>query len=172
MSDEDKPIVVTYSARDIVVLNLVVWPFWAKLLAIIGGLLILVPMLLRLLDDYPISDAILDIDWAFTLEVLIALTIWIVVVIAVSYWRQRRKGLLGPIDFTQTPEGVSFRNRHMKGVVFWSGIKKIRLVRGRLFLFITQRSALILPRRDFGSDAEFDAFVGAAEERWKAHHRL
>ena len=172
MSDDDQHIVVTYSARDIVVLNLVVWPFWAKLLAIIGALLILVPMLLRLLDDYPISDAILDIDWTFTAEVLVVLALWIVLVIAVAFWRQRRKGVLGPIEFVLTADGVSFHNRQMKGIVFWSAIERLKLRRGRLFLFMTQRSGLILPRRAFASDAEFEGFVAKAEQRWKVHHRL
>lgn len=59
-----------------------------------------------------------------------------------------------------------------KTEVRWSAIPRIRVEEPRLFVYSTRRQAFIVPRRAFGSDAEFDAFVEAAQERWKRGHRL
>ena len=54
----------------------------------------------------------------------------------------------------------------------WSAVPRIERDQQRLFVFNGPRTAFIVPRRVFASDAEFEAFVAAVEERWKRVHRL
>ena len=154
---------VTYSASDIAALNVLIWSYWATLIGIISALLIAVPLIFGIMDGYPIGDLTSAIDWSFTGWVLLALIAWLLLVIGLRYWWQRRQGLLGPIHFALTEDGVSFRNRQMNGLIFWDTIRSIKTRGGRAFLFITKRSALIFPRRSFADDAAFARWIDATQ---------
>ena len=167
-SNPEGAVEVTYSAGDLLALNLVIWPFWVSVLAVIAALLVFVPMILLLISGYPLGDSIVAFDWSFAGLVLLILIGWLIAASVFGYVWRRWKGLHGPIVFALTEVGVNFRDRQMEGVVYWDGIKSVRLQGGRIFLFVGRKSALIIPRRAFGSNAEFDAFVSAAKERWKA----
>jgi hypothetical protein len=161
---------VTYSAADIGILNLAIWRFWANLVAGFAAVVILMPVIFALFDGYSVADAAFAIDWTFTAWIVVILVIWTLVLTLLVYAVQRWRGLHGPIQFGLSEEGVTFRNRQMDGLVFWTTIKSIKVRGGRLFLFITRRSALILPRRVFHSDADFETFVAAAREHWQRQH--
>ena len=70
-----------------------------------------------------------------------------------------------------TDEGVAVRNRQMDLVVFWTAIRSIKLTESRIFLFMTRRSALIVPQRAFQTEAQFQAFATAAQDYWRKGHR-
>jgi hypothetical protein len=159
---------VTYSAADILALNLAARRFWAGVIMVLAAALTLIPVILTLADGYPIKDSISAIDWPFTGWVLLALMIWIAVVTMGSYWWRKRKGLLGPVLLALTPKGLSVTSRQMDAVIFWSSIKSIKTGRKRTFLFMTSRSAVIIPLRDFNDEADFAAFVGEAKLLWRS----
>jgi hypothetical protein len=54
----------------------------------------------------------------------------------------------------------------------WSAIREAKRSDDHVFFFMTKRLAYIVPRRAFDSDAQFEAFAGAAQERWEVRNRL
>jgi hypothetical protein len=161
---------VTYSAADIAILNFVIWRFWVAIIAIMAAILIAIPVILSLIGGDPIGESIAAIDWRFTGWMILFLICWLIVVTVITYGIRRLRGLHGPIRLSLNSDGVAFRNREMDGVVFWSAIKGVKLSRSRIFLFISRRSALIVPRRVFASDDQFCAFSTAAKEHWRERH--
>jgi hypothetical protein len=79
----------------------------------------------------------------------------------------RRQGLLEPMTISIGPEHLLVRAARADTRIKWSAIKRIKLMRNRLFVFSSKTVAHIVPRRAFSSDADFNAFVGAAQENWK-----
>ena len=173
MNPQEVPSVeVTYSAADIATLNIVIWRWWMMLIGILAAFLILVPIILALLDGYPLRETLAAIDWEFTGIILSCLVVWILLVSVFRYWLRRRAGLHGPIKFKLSEKGVTFRNREMDGAVFWTALKSIKQRNGRLFIFLTRRTAFVIPRSAFQSDVEFETFANAAREGWNQRHRL
>jgi hypothetical protein len=170
-SQERKDVIeVTYSAGDIAALNLLIWSYWTIFIGIMAAILIALPIVFGLIDGYSLEASVAWIDWQFTAVVLAALIAWLLLTTVFCYWWRRRQGLHGPIHFSLTDEGVTFRNRQMNGSIFWSAIKSIKSRDERLFLFMTRRSALIFPRRAFDSDSEFKSFAADARKLWQEHH--
>ncbi|HEY4070492.1 MAG TPA: YcxB family protein [Sphingomicrobium sp.] len=56
--------------------------------------------------------------------------------------------------------------------IVWSAIREAKRSDDHVFFFMTKRLAYIVPRRAFDSDAQFEAFAGAAQERWEVRNRL
>jgi hypothetical protein len=84
----------------------------------------------------------------------------------------RRLGLASGQSFAVTDEGLEARAESGHTLTKWSAIREVRVAEGRLFAFVSDTSAYIVPRRIFGSDAEFEAFAAAAEQGWEKRHRL
>ena len=179
MSDEPdelskvEPVEIIYSGADIAVLNLVAWRFWVGMVGVIVGMLALLPVIFALTDGRSLSHALAEIDLPYIALIAAILVAWIVAASVLAYLWRRRKGQLGPIVFSLTREGVRLRNREMEGLVFWNAIRSVKTRADRTFLFLTSRSALIVPRRAFDSDDQFDAFTGIARDEWaKRRQRL
>lgn len=162
---------VSYTAGDIAMMNFVVWRWWLMMSVILAAILALVPVLFALWDGSSVYGAITQIDWRFTGSVLILVIGWIVLVTVIGYWLRRQKGMHGPIFYRLTENGLSVRNRDMDSVIFWPAIKSIKTLGNRVFLFINLRSALIIPRRAFETDAQFEAFAVNAQKNWADRHR-
>jgi hypothetical protein len=75
---------------------------------------------------------------------------------------------------TFTIEDDFWRAESERGIskLRWSAVPRLEREPGMFFVFNGPRTAFIVPRRVFASDAEFEAFVAAVEERWKRVHRL
>lgn len=168
MADPTENIEITYSGGDILAVNIAAWRFWLWLVAFMAVLLYWVPIILALVDGYSVGEAIEMVDLKFSCIILFAVLAWIILVVVFGYWWRSRKGLLGPISFALSSEGVSFRNQKMNGLVFWSAIKSIRTKGNRTFLFISRRSAFIFPRRAFETETDFRAFTATAQDYWSA----
>jgi len=164
------PAEVTYSAADIAAMNLALWKFWLSLIAILAAVLVAVPVVLVVIDGYPLVGSIAAVDWPFTGIVMLFVVIWLIVATVLKYWWSGRSGLLGPIQFSLTREGVSFRNRQVEGVAFWTTIRAVESAGNRVFLFINRRTAFIVPRRAFESDTDFGTFVSEAKRLWESNH--
>jgi hypothetical protein len=84
----------------------------------------------------------------------------------------RRDGLLRDQTMTVTEDCFRVESSRGKTEVRWSAIPRFHLSEERLFVFSTRRLAFIIPDRAFDSREAFLAFASAAQDRWKAHHRL
>jgi hypothetical protein len=84
----------------------------------------------------------------------------------------RRDGLLRDQTITVTEDCFRVESSRGKTEVRWSAIPRFHLSEERLFVFSTRRLAFIIPDRAFDSREAFLAFASAAQDRWKAHHRL
>ena len=166
----DTSVEVTYSAADIAILNLLIWRFWITIIVVMAAILIAIPVIPSLIDGAPVAESIAAIDWQFTAWAILFFTCWLIVITVITYAIRRVRGLHGPIRVSLKSGGVAFRNREVDGVVFWSAIKSVRLSRSRIFLFISRRSALVVPRRAFGSDDQFCAFATTAKKHWRERH--
>jgi hypothetical protein len=86
--------------------------------------------------------------------------------------RNARQAGLGPQTYVVSEEGFEVRAATGDSHTKWSEIPELDIEEGRLFVFLTDRKAFIVPSRAFASEAEFDAFAAAAKAHWKVHHRL
>jgi hypothetical protein len=162
-----EPVEFTYSGGDVLILNLVIWRFWVTSILVIAVFMCSLSVGLLLFDGLDIRQAIIVADWAFTWKLVLVLAAWILIVSLLSNWWRARQESTGRITVALTPEGIKIRSRRMDGLVFWSAIKSLKVRFGRVFFFLTRRMAVIVPRRAFASDADFDAFAAAAREAWE-----
>jgi hypothetical protein len=105
------------------------------------------------------------------------LGILLVIVVAASgqwTWRPllvhrslRRQGLLEPMTIGIGPEHLLVQAARADARIKWTGIKRIMRKGDRLFVFSSKTVAHIIPRRAFGSDADFQDFAAAAQEHWE-----
>lgn len=81
-----------------------------------------------------------------------------------------------PLHAAQSYEitAAAFRIRSPKGVfdLRWTALANIKRSADRLFAFVNNRNAYIVPRRAFDSDEGFEAFATAALQRWEQSQRL
>lgn len=84
----------------------------------------------------------------------------------------RRSALHVPHSFAIGPVALLISSPKAKSEVPWTTFTDLKLVEGRLFIFMSKRLAYVIPRRAFDSDADFEAFAAAAAERWRERHRL
>src|SRR5262249_54276490 len=75
----------------------------------------------------------------------------------------------GELRVTLLPEGVLMSDQHAATLVNWLfGIQRIEQSAANLPLFTTPSTAVVVPRRAFGADAEADAFAARARELFAA----
>jgi hypothetical protein len=87
----------------------------------------------------------------------------------IGYLRLRRqRGGLGPHRFKLLEEGIGVEGSRGQSLVYWRGLKRVAATKHRIFLFLSPATALILPRRAFESDAQFDRWAERAKELWLA----
>jgi len=63
------------------------------------------------------------------------------------------------VTMTVDASGIEAQSPDLKSNIGWSAIQRVIPVRDHVFLAISKREALIVPRRGFASDAEFAAFL-------------
>ena len=84
----------------------------------------------------------------------------------------RRRPLHGPQTYALLSDGVQISAEKGKTEIPWTSLHHVTCEEGRLFLFLAERLAFVVPRRAFDSDAEFEAFAGEVQTQWKKLHRL
>ena len=157
-----------YDVSDLRALNWQVVPWWR-----LGLSLAIFSFLVWFFVSLMLEDG--DLDW-----VLVAILCLIAGVFAgpwtwhpfIAHRSMRRENLLERHVIRIEPEHFAVHSAKAEARIRWSAISKIRRKSDRLFLFSSKSIAHIIPRRAFESDADFDAFVQAAEDRWKQSHRL
>ena len=95
-----------------------------------------------------------------------ALIFWLtvplmLVVGKLSHWRTKKRF---PVTVQLTAEGVETSTAVHRSQLRWAAFDAVVVTRRRLFLFLTRRSALIVPRRAFPADPEWQSFVKACQD--------
>jgi hypothetical protein len=86
--------------------------------------------------------------------------------------RISRAGQLLDQAFEITDDTFVIRNSKGESRYNWFAIRSVERLHDRLFLFVSDRCAFIVPCRAFETTEGFDAFARLAEERWEMRHRL
>ena len=77
----------------------------------------------------------------------------------------RAAAAAGPVEFAAYDDFVSIAEGGRTDIYPWREVLSARLGRGHVFLAVTGRRRLAVPRRAFADDAAMNAFAHAAEER-------
>ena len=103
----------------------------------------------------------------FIIGVVIAIAFYVVVP-RVQIWSRSRSAWSSPLAVSLTDEGIVTRHANQDSRFHWAAIKDVVERGGRLFLFTTPSCAIILPRRVFDSDAQFQRWSDEARSYWRA----
>jgi hypothetical protein len=164
------PVTMTYTLGDMFAVTA---QSWRTLLAIIlvgeAAIFAFVILLSIVNDGMTFAQAAYWFPWRVLAWVAL---VWVVTFVFVSplarFARAKFQRGLGPVNLWLQSEGLQIEAPNAQSLVYWSGFKRLVATPRRLYLFVRTRAAVIVPRRAFGNDAEFEAFAAAAEERWKA----
>lgn len=92
---------------------------------------------------------------------------WKVSRLARSIYSVGVSNLVGRRRLSLSADYVAFSSPLSQTIMRWAGIERIVVQREVIYLLISQISAIIVPRRAFANDEQFDAFARTAEE---LHH--
>ena len=84
----------------------------------------------------------------------------------------RRRPLHGPQIYAVHSNGLEISAEKGKTEIPWTSLHHVTCEEGRVFLFLAERLAFVVPRRAFDSGAEFAAFTATVQQQWKKLHRL
>jgi hypothetical protein len=79
-----------------------------------------------------------------------------------ALWAAKRDGLLVAQQLTLEPAGLRAASSKGETFVRWSGVREIVCHQDVLFFFVSRRTAFMIPRRAFQTDAEFERYRSAA----------
>jgi hypothetical protein len=79
----------------------------------------------------------------------------------------RRSPFHAEHSFGLLPDALLVESPKARSEVLWNAIQDVRRAQDRMFFFMSKRLAYMVPRRAFGSDAEFEEFAAAADQRWR-----
>jgi hypothetical protein len=85
-----------------------------------------------------------------------------------SALRRRERHALGWRRLAINAQGLVIISELSRTEMKWAALRKIALAEGYVFLYISDDQAVILPRRPFAGDEEFQQFLTAARRYWKA----
>jgi hypothetical protein len=148
---------------------------WSRWLAGVGAITIVVvalPMLTALANGCSLRCAPTFVDWQASGFIPVAIAVWLLLIPLLLFFSFKRRGNLVPITFLVTEEGIRLETAKSRSEVFWTALKRVKRAKSGLLLYPSHSQPVAIPRRAFADQEHFDAFSAAAEERWKAHHRL
>ena len=73
-----------------------------------------------------------------------------------------------PYTYTIEPEVFVASAEHWETRLNWNHVPRLEVVEDRLFVFIGEKSAVVVPSRAFPDRGAFTEFVAAAQERWRS----
>jgi hypothetical protein len=85
-----------------------------------------------------------------------------------SALKRRERHALGWQRLAINSDGLVVTTELLRTEMKWAALHKIALAEGYAFLYISDDQAVILPRRPFAGDEEFQQFLTAARRYWKA----
>ncbi len=164
---------VTYRLADLFAVAIQSWR--RILLIIILGEAVLFAVMVGLaviIDGESLKEAVHWIPWKMlALVALVWIATFAVLSPVLGYARMRRQGSLGPHFYWLCDQGVRAETPSGRTLVYWSAFRRVFATKYRLYLFLRSRGALIMPRRAFDSEENFEAFAAAAREHWEQQRR-
>jgi len=158
-----------YNTDDLQALSLLVRPKWHRRLRIAGFVVIGMLALTLLIDLLLIPS---DLELApFVLGLIAAALLFLMSSsrLRPALWLRliRRSPLYSEQSFALRDEGLFVDSVKYRTEIAWKGIVAVRRTDDRVFFFMGKRLAYIVPQRAFDSDAEFESFAAAGEQRWR-----
>jgi len=163
-----------YELDDLVALSKLVGPSRRRMFLVGAGGIVILAVFAMVVQIYSMTGFI---DWTAIAVCLFAAVLMVVFTdprMRSRFWLRlvKRGPFYAPHSYAILPAGLRISSPKSVSDIRWSALPDVKRAGDRLFLFMTKRQAFIIPRRAFDSDEEFKRFITAAEERWKAHHRL
>jgi hypothetical protein len=135
-----------------------------------AGFVVVGLLALTIMIDMSIMPS--DLDWAAMVAGAIA-TVLLFLLSSTRFrawvWLQlmRRSPFHAEHSFGLLPDALLVESPKARSEVLWNAIQDVRRAQDRMFFFMSKRLAYMVPRRAFGSDAEFEEFAAAADQRWR-----
>jgi hypothetical protein len=169
---QSKP--VTYDIEDLVALSNLVPRSPVQIFRLAAGAIVILLFVVIVAEAWALTGFI---DWPaiiFMLVVAVAILLLSNRRVRARLWLRiaRRSPLHAPTSYAVGPGAFRVSSSKAHAEIPWTTFRDVKVKDGRLFVFMTQRLAYIVPRRAFDTDAEFEAFSTAAVERWEQRHRL
>jgi hypothetical protein len=161
--------VVTYKLGDLYGALFYGWRRFLRLLIIIELLWIILSVGANVVDGATLAGAAAWLPLRLLGWGALALAaLWFGLCPLLAYARIRRAGLLGPNRILLVDRGIRLVTPKADSVIYWPAIRRTVRTSSRLYLFLITAGAIIVPRRAFGAEGQFEAFVDATKERWNA----
>jgi len=77
----------------------------------------------------------------------------------------RNRTMFGRMSITLSNEGVREVGEFSNTFVQWAAVEKIVVTASSIYIYVSTASAVIVPKRCLQSDAQFEHFAAAAQER-------
>ena len=162
---------VTYRLTDLFAINFRAWRSYLKQLVVGELIFVGIIVTISLVSRRGLLAGLHGVHWRFLAMLGSALgffliAYWFAACPLIGYLQRKRRGMLGPIRFSLRARGVEAVGPNSESLSYWSGIKKVVQTKRRLYLFLTPASALIMPRRAFATDDEFQTWADRSRSSW------
>lgn len=101
------------------------------------------------------------------LLVVVGMFVLQLLVVFLTVWGNKFKGLLGDHELTLSEAGMSTRSAHSESARKWTGLLKLASTDKYLYLYVNETMAQIVPKRYFASQIEAQGFEQMIRERMK-----
>jgi hypothetical protein len=146
------------------------WLIWLIAFVALTTFVILLPVGFALFDGCSWRCAWSWVDWWFSGSLFLLVLAWLFAAPLILFLSFKRRGNLVPITFSLTAEGVRLESSKSRSELFWKTLERLVKSKKGLALYLSRSHSIMIPRRAFNDDIEFEAFADTAVERWKQHH--
>jgi hypothetical protein len=80
----------------------------------------------------------------------------------------RNRSLLGRREITMTPVDLCAASELRSTTVRWKAVERIEEDLQYLYIYVSSLEAIIIPRRAFAGDSDFEAFAAGVRKHWQA----
>jgi hypothetical protein len=165
---------VEHDLGDLVALSRLAQPGRMRMFRIAAGAIVAMVVLTIWLESTIIPDGV---DWpAMALALFASFVLVLLSTPRVRGWLWLKVSRRGPLysaySYGLYPTALLIGSAKGKSEIPFTSFVDLKRAEGRMFFFMSKRQAYIVPSRAFDSDADFEAFAAAAEQRWETRHRL
>ncbi|MGD1019302.1 MAG: YcxB family protein [Verrucomicrobiia bacterium] len=112
------------------------------------------------------------VAWLLTLMIVETLLVVLAVggfalIAVLTFVSPKNKTVLGQRTITLGTEGFVSESQYSRSEVKWIAVQKLARTRRHLFLYISQHSGFVIPRRAFQGGQQWDEFYERCRERIK-----
>ena len=165
---------VNYDVDDLMALSRLVPHGPVQILRMTGAIVVILLVVTVIFEAWALTGFV---DWT---SLMIGLIIGSLILLFSSrrvrakLWLKiaRRSPLHAAQSFLLAPSALQIASAKATIEIPWTTFRNLKVAEERLFIFMTKRLAYIVPRRAFDSEADYIAFVEAAQQYWAQRHRL